>query len=144
MESILQGLERYGVSFVVIASFISGGGYILHRLFNAKDGLGTRLTEKHIEFLEKTAECQGGILDSAEKLSTSYENMSVEMSRRTRQLATLIEQQNDPTSVMSSASLQRSGLHACDVLEGIAKDLGCINGVQNSINSMRRELKESL
>ena len=141
IEGLLEGLERYGVSTVVIAAFLCGGVYVTRRLFNAENGLLTRITEKHIDFLERTTRCQEELTKSNAGFSDSLEHMAEEMGRRTRQLQTLIEHQHDRESLMSNYRTNRAALRACDALEAIADEFGCRDKVLHIINDIRRELK---
>lgn len=127
---MLEALDRYGIAAVVIAAFLAGTAYTLRRLFNAKDGILTKVGERHVSFLDKSEEFQSELAESNRRLADAAETARQEMKTRNDQFGEL---------VASRAALHRAGIHACDVLAKVADALSI--DARDSIEAIRREIQ---
>ena len=133
METALKAIEQFGVSAVVIAFFVVSSGYVLRRLFNSKDGILTKVGERHIEYLSTSEKCLEQLATANGKLADNWEQQSGALAR-------LAEQHDSESSPFATVKLSRAGVHACDVLEKVANNLGITEACESSIESIRREL----
>ena len=128
MDAALKAIEQFGISCVVIAFFIAGTGYVLRRLFNATNGILTKVGERHIEYLSTSERC-------LEQLARSNDAIAEKSERQAGEIGRIADQQDQETVKMN-----RAGVHACDVLEKVADSLGIKDATGSSIDSIRREL----
>jgi hypothetical protein len=133
-------LDRYGIPGVILAGVAIGCFYVLRRLFAKGDGILTAIGNRHIEYLDEQEKIGQSLARSNERLTTTAELAHKSMSQQQETIDKLVEIHGDPDSTFATVRLNRSGLHACDALEAVARSLGVSDETDSSIASIRREL----
>ncbi len=133
METLTTIAERFGLATALLTVVGIGAAYILRRLFDRRDGILTRVGERHLQFIDSLEETH-------KSLSESTETLAATAGAGTRTLADLVELHESPDSNFSTVRLHRAGVHACDVLEQVVDALDISDTTKNSIDSIRREV----
>jgi len=140
VEDWLSIFDRYGIAGALLALVAIGAWYILRRLFDKDDGILTRVGNRHIQYLDEQEKIGQSLARSNERLTATAELAHESMRQRQEAIDKLVESHSDPDSMFSTVRLSRSGLHACDILEAVARKMGIGDETSSSIESIRREL----
>jgi len=136
MDEFLQFLKNNGTSSIAII----GLAYICIRLFGKEHGILTKVSENHIEFVNELKSTQEKHLGHQEDTNDMLLSVNTEMVELKKEMKSLMQEHFNPDSHFATVRLHKYGLHACDVLEMICKQMG----IEDTTTTLLIKMRECL
>jgi len=140
LNKFLEFINTNGVSSLAII----GLAYVCIRLFGKEKGILTKISENHIEFIHNLADSQKDHIAHEKTSNECMLAINVEMIELKREMKSLMEEHFNPDSRFATVRLHKYGLHACDVLSTICKEMSLQETTEPLIEKMRHSIGTTL
>lgn len=134
---------EYGIAAAVIAFVLGASSWVLHRLFNANNGIITEVTKRHIEFLDQLKHSHGEHLKIQQAHTRILEGMTSDIKVMASATDELVDMHQDDDTTFSTRKLHEYGIQACDLFEMVCVKMEIQEKAKPLIKVMKRTLRQS-